>query len=273
MQQCTEHEAIFPPLGKIMGALLVGAFMSSVIYGVTILQAYRYFRVYPRDKRILKALVVTVVALSIHSCYVHLINGFAQPADLLRTIWSISLFPAFSAVVMLPCQRIIVFIAGSLCIGELGFFIASTCQIFMVELLTDTFKATRMLAAGALCGTMADISLTVALIFALRRSRTGFKGTDSKIDIMILYSVNTGLLTGIVNLVFLVFAFCQPNTLLDVAAGFVAVKMYATTLLAALNSRQFITSRKGDGTDTELHLGIASTTIPSLYSEERSADQ
>ena len=64
---------------------------------------------------------------------------------------------------------------------------------FTVQFLTETLRATvmhdrnrrhlncylsvgqRMLAAGALCGTIADILLTVALIVALRQIRTGFE--------------------------------------------------------------------------------------------------
>ncbi|KAI0653746.1 hypothetical protein C8Q70DRAFT_1059060 [Cubamyces menziesii] len=136
---------------------------------------------------------------------------------------------------------------------------------FNVRLLAETLEPTRMLASGALCATLADISLTTALTVALRQSRTGFKGMDSKIDIMILYSVNTGLITGIINLIFVVFAFSKPSTMLEVATGFVAVKMYAMTLLVALNSRQFIASRDGDNIPgTHIVFGSGGSQTPSL---------
>ncbi|KAJ8462463.1 hypothetical protein ONZ51_g10892 [Trametes cubensis] len=61
---------------------------------------------------------------------------------------------------------------------------------------------------------------------------------DSKIHTLIVYAFNTGLLTGLCNLFFVVFAFTIPETLFPVAAGFIGFKMYATTLLAALNMRQ-----------------------------------
>ncbi|KAF4593428.1 hypothetical protein EYR38_009142 [Pleurotus pulmonarius] len=46
-------------------------------------------------------------------------------------------------------------------------------------------------------GVAADLSIAVALVFWLLKSRTGFKRTDSLLNTMMVYAVNTGLLTTI----------------------------------------------------------------------------
>ena len=55
-----------------------------------------------------------------------------------------------------------------------------------------------MNSAGVGIASLADTIMTAALIFSLHRSRTGVKRTDSLINVLILYAINTGLLTGCV---------------------------------------------------------------------------
>ena len=50
-------------------------------------------------------------------------------------------------------------------------------------------------------GAVADVSIAAVLIFFLQRSRTGFKKSETIINRLIIYSVNTGLLTGLVAIV------------------------------------------------------------------------
>ncbi|KAF4594330.1 hypothetical protein EYR40_009133 [Pleurotus pulmonarius] len=53
------------------------------------------------------------------------------------------------------------------------------------------------LYANLASGVAADLSIAVALVFWLLKSRTGFKRTDSLLNTMMVYAVNTGLLTTI----------------------------------------------------------------------------
>ncbi|KAI0655877.1 hypothetical protein C8Q70DRAFT_1016105 [Cubamyces menziesii] len=123
--------------------------------------------------------------------------------------------------------------AGLLLFGELAVYSVATIRLLETSRTSGTAGILWMVATGALLGVTADSLLTIGLIMALHRSRTGFKRTDSRIDILIMYSVNTGLLTGLFNLLIVVFAFTEQNTLMYVTAAFVGLKMYATTLLAA----------------------------------------
>jgi len=52
------------------------------------------------------------------------------------------------------------------------------------------------LALGS--GVIVDALVATALCIALAKSRTGFRRTDSLINILIMYTINTSLITGIV---------------------------------------------------------------------------
>ncbi|KAI0768330.1 hypothetical protein BD413DRAFT_565551 [Trametes elegans] len=85
--------------------------------------------------------------------------------------------------------------------------------------------------------------LTSMLIYVLRRSRTGIKRTDTMLDVLIKYTVSTGVLTGIIDLLTTILAFVEPNNYLYDAFGLPGAHLYTITLLTALNSRQSIAAR------------------------------
>ncbi|KAI0364401.1 hypothetical protein BV20DRAFT_862640 [Pilatotrama ljubarskyi] len=269
-----------PALDNTFGAVLLGTFLGLILYGLNLHQSYRYFRLYPADSRILKGLVVAVMFLetvtsifSMHVCYDYLVTNYFKPEALLHGIWSINLFPVASGIVMLTSQsffarrvwlvgphfRPVVIVASVLCIGELGFFIAATSEAFIIPTFQGFRKFTWLVSTGSTMAVTADVLLTIALIVVLQRSRTGLKRTDSMIDVMITYSVNTG---GLFNLLSLLFAFIRPGDLIYIGFGIPGVKLYATTLLAALNSRQSLASRGfGISCDTS-PFGFAESAAP-----------
>ncbi|KAJ7774445.1 hypothetical protein B0H14DRAFT_3894473 [Mycena olivaceomarginata] len=81
-----------------MGATLIGLFLSTVFYGVTLLQTYQYYNKYIReDSRYLLILVGVLTALdsfaviaNMQSCYFYLISNFANPLAILRIDWSLT---------------------------------------------------------------------------------------------------------------------------------------------------------------------------------------
>ncbi|PIL32235.1 hypothetical protein GSI_05480 [Ganoderma sinense ZZ0214-1] len=256
-----------PALDNTFGAVLLGTFIALILYGITLHQSYRYFRMYPADLPSLKWLVSFVVvletvtsAMSMHVCYHYLVSSYFNPPALLRGMWSIDLFPVISGIVMVSTQsffvrrvyvlgrgyRIFVVFAVFLCFIEMGFFIAATTEAFIIPTFEGFKHVTWLVSTGSTMAVTSDIIITTMLIFALRQSRTGVKRTDSMLDVMIMYSINTGLLTGIFNLLSLLFAFIRPGDLIYIGFGIPGTKMYANTLMAALNSRRSLAA-KGSG--------------------------
>ncbi|OSD00603.1 hypothetical protein PYCCODRAFT_1437192 [Trametes coccinea BRFM310] len=286
---CTHPDTLaslleIPALDNTFGALLLGTFGGLLLFGVTANQAYRYFHMYTADGWVLKGLVTAVVIvetvtaiLSMHVCYYYLVKNYLKPQVLLRGVWSIDVFPLLSGISMAlsqsffarriwlvaPSYKPLVVVAIILCIAEIAFFIAGSVKAFIIPTYAQYEDSQWLVSAGSTMAVTADTLLTAVLIIVLRKSRTGVKRTDSMIDVMIMYSVNTGFLTGVFNLLSMLFSFTQKTNLIWIAFGIIGAKMYGTTLLAALNSRQSLAAH-GRGISNETSpFGVSGISDPS----------
>ncbi|KAI0361299.1 hypothetical protein OH77DRAFT_1417538 [Trametes cingulata] len=124
---------------------------------------------------------------------------------------------------------------------------AATVESFILPTLYDFRQFSWMVSATYGCALACDVTLTGTLIFVLLRSRTGFKTTDNIIEVLILYMVNTGLLTGIISVIAFVFALTLSGNLIYVGFGIVGTKLYANSLLAVLNSRKSLNNKVMEG--------------------------
>jgi len=87
-------------------------------------------------------------------------------------------------------------------------------------------------------GAVIDLLIAVALFYLLHRSRTGFKQTDSVISRLMLFTINTGLLTSICAVLCLVTFVLYPNDLIYVTFFFCLSRLYCNSLFATLNCRR-----------------------------------
>ncbi|KAI0740128.1 hypothetical protein C8Q76DRAFT_790601 [Earliella scabrosa] len=263
-----------PPLGSTFGALLIGTVVGLIQYGWTAHQCYRYFRVYQDDSWRLKGLVASVFILEtfhsvlcIHICYYYLTTNYFNPGALDKGVWSINLLGACTGAVILVSQtfflrrvyligrkvRPLVAFCAVLLIAEFGFALAVTIDTFRHPTLHTTVQAW-MNSTGVGIAALSDTLLTAALIFSLHQSRTGIRRTDGLIDILILYAINTGLLTGIFNILSFIFvsaltpqslflpglcpadralqAIAMPDNLIYAGIDIVATKLYGNSLMA-----------------------------------------
>ncbi|TFY55126.1 hypothetical protein EVJ58_g8443 [Rhodofomes roseus] len=87
---------------------------------------------------------------------------------------------------------------------------------------------------------IADFVITVAQYLYLRRFRTGIRFTDSVVSVLMLYCVNTGLLTSVCALLCLITYATLPDMYVYFAFYFVLSKLYVNSVLANLNARAII---------------------------------
>ncbi|KAL1949737.1 hypothetical protein VTO73DRAFT_8618 [Trametes versicolor] len=254
-------------LEKTYGAYLIGTCLSLVLYGVSLLQFYRYVRLYPTDTAFIRTLVVAVMILEtvqipmlMHSCYWALVTHYFDPLALTQGVWSVQIAPTVSAAITLTAQtffarrvallgfgfKIVVAIA-TLCLAAfLGMAIAVTVVAIQLHNLENFGPNTEWLfGAGLWFATGADLLLAGSIIVALRYSRDtyGPRGVDGRADRFMLYFVNTGLMTGIFNMIPSILATTDPRSFTWAAVSYIATRLYANTLLAVLNSRKLMASR------------------------------
>jgi len=82
-----------------------------------------------------------------------------------------------------------------------------------------------------------DISIAASLVYLLRGSRSGFKQTQSMVNKLIMFSINTGLVTSICAIMAFVSVLAWPDTFLYIALYLLISRLYANSLLATLNAR------------------------------------
>ncbi|KAI0749989.1 hypothetical protein C8Q80DRAFT_1269780 [Daedaleopsis nitida] len=267
------------PLDNSWGAVLIGTYFGIMLYGLTMHQAYRYYRLSPNDSMFIKSVVYSVLAfetfhtvLCMHIGYWYLATNYGNPVELGNGVWSVDMIPLSAASVIMSSQlffvrrvylfgpkyKWVVYVAAFLLVVELALLAAATAEAFIQGTFLRFRHVTWLISAGFGTAAVADIILTTALIITLRSSRTGFRRSDGVIEILILYAVTTGLLTTIFNVLTFLFALIYTDNLIYIGFDIVASKLYATSLLAALNSRHSL-SDKGSGISTVYGANSSST--------------
>jgi len=87
-------------------------------------------------------------------------------------------------------------------------------------------------------GAATDLLIAGTLCTLLNFSRTGFQRSDAIINRLIIFSVNTGLLTSLCALASLISILVAGNTFVYIAFFFCLGRLYTNSLLATLNARK-----------------------------------
>nr|VWP02593.1 Dehydrogenase with different specificities [Ganoderma boninense] len=274
----TSNQPLVPPaiealvadeLPKTFGAWLICASVGCMLFGLTTHQTYRYFRLYPEDGPKLKLLVFALLILdtlhtvtNIHLCYYYLVINYLNPTALGVGVWSLralvmlvshAFFLRRIFLRMRPVgerQIVPVLAIGILMLSELAFAIAVTVMTFVLVSFAAFKSHMWMIWVMLANAVVIDLLVTSCLIFYLWRSRTGFKRTDNLLDVLMVYTINTGLSTSLLTLPAMICAIIMPDNLIWSAIYVIASKMYANSLLAVLNSRRSLIDKGMEGFET-----------------------
>jgi len=245
--------------------------LASVLYGVTLIQTLFYYGTYDQDPLGLKLLVALLCLLdtahlivTTHMVYYHLITMWGNPAvlDPEVTVWSLKAGLFLSAIIALVVQSLLILriwrvskrhwlLTGYLSVLSLISLSASIAYAIRVALHPrDLFsKEWRLVALIALGNALlVDVSVSISLVYLLRRSRTGIESTNAMIHSLVKYIINTGLLTSSAALVHLVLSIFLPASLEFLAFYVVISKLYTNTLMGTLNARKIIRGRGAENT-------------------------
>ncbi|KAI0643753.1 hypothetical protein C8Q79DRAFT_1002351 [Trametes meyenii] len=261
-------------LDSTMGPLLIGVILAAMYY---------YFTRYPRDPWHIK-LLVTVVwttdsihqALISHSVYWYLITEYGNPQALFMLTRSIIievLFNGFTGVFVqiffaariwkLSGGKLYLVIPVAILItGDLHYHtFADLTQIKGLSISINVFAA-----AG-------DVVIATILCTILHFSRTGFSKSNTLINRLMVFAVNTGLLTSICACLSLITILSLPNTFIYITFFFLVGRLYCNSLMATLNARKSL--REASGNDVSVSLRdmqpAASTNLTNIspYSQRR----
>ncbi|KAF9262827.1 hypothetical protein L218DRAFT_928856 [Marasmius fiardii PR-910] len=249
----------FPPIDEIYGAMLIGVFLNCILFGIMVVQAFIYYQTYPTDRKWLKIFVAYLflaetanTACNMYLIYEPVIQRFGKIEALMlfpRMLAAAAILPVLisTPVQMFMAWRIKV-ITGTYLVGlVICFFslisLAGGCMVTanVVILKTfdkkDTFRFNFPGVMWFVASAVADVLITVTLVFTLNRRKTGHSKTTSAINRIIRLTIQTGLVTMVFALLDLLLFTLSSKTAISFVFDFCISKLYTNALLSSLNAR------------------------------------
>ncbi|KAI0656156.1 hypothetical protein C8Q70DRAFT_396668 [Cubamyces menziesii] len=251
------HLLGIPQLGSV-GPIYIGVTLGMMLYGLTLHQAYRYYKHYPEDPWLYPKGLVTIILVmeTLHTIvwmYIGyrymVIEAFNFP-DILNSHWTIPSTFLITSLSVFACQIfyccrvynfgaffykwILIPAVVPMCVAVTFGFVAGVEAFRVVKVLTDLDKISWMVSVAYGLSAGSDIVLSSILIFALLRvrSQSKIRSTKSVLKTLIIYTINTGLLTSIVSFFAFLFAIVNRQTLVYAGISIVGAKLYANSVLA-----------------------------------------
>ncbi|KDQ25671.1 hypothetical protein PLEOSDRAFT_1106583 [Pleurotus ostreatus PC15] len=216
-----------------------------------------------------------------HFVYFYTISNFANPFALLEgtVVWSV-IVRFHHAMISIPLIAPAVNIASTYCrspgwndsemllhttsvavrhnkaatlclllldLTQFALAIVYTIKAFQLGSLVNVYKLRILGIVSLSFGLATDVMIAASLCYFLRHYRTGHSGTDSLVNALSVYAVNTGALTSAVSLSTLLLYWTMPeNNFYFIAVYFSLSKFYAISFMATLNTRKIIRGRGSD---------------------------
>ncbi|KAJ3728146.1 hypothetical protein DFJ43DRAFT_1156715 [Lentinula guzmanii] len=245
-----------PDLNDTYGAMLIGVLFATFLQGILTLQTVTYYDSYPRDPVSTKLIVGTVwcfdtihLVLIAQSVYHYLVNNWGFSPALTVSTWELDLNLTFiglssfdNPTPFFKLSRIWVFSRRNILL--VGFLIALCTTTLVLDILV-TVQITQNRSVtefGRRKGEIIAVFTSGALMllcphyYATISGAVGAASKDSLIDLIVKYTITTGLVTSLLGVFTLVAYFASPNGFIFIAMHFSLGRMYTNALLATLES-------------------------------------
>ncbi|KZS87174.1 hypothetical protein SISNIDRAFT_491318 [Sistotremastrum niveocremeum HHB9708] len=129
--------------------------------------------------------------------------------------------------------------------GDIAFTVKCFQAIYFTQ-LTSTPGNRHLLTACLSASLAADLCITASMCYYLHRSRTGHKKTDTLLSNLIIYSINTGIVTALGDAAVMATFLALPNNVAFFSIFEVTIELYANAVLTSLNTRTELRSKLAD---------------------------
>ncbi|KAJ8088006.1 hypothetical protein PM082_013557 [Marasmius tenuissimus] len=284
----------FPAFNQLLattyGVQLAGLFVSCGLFGVFGLQVFIYYKGRARDPFLLKALPLYLLIVEfLHqflvctAVYKVLINGFGNQlvavGAIIPELFVGTMFQAFcaSGAQMFYTYRIWKFTSGRPGAKQLITHWVIPCitiPLSAVQLAMTLTNCALTLKHGSLqyletiswttyvthaTNAFLDVLFVIAMLTLLHQDQSVFVGTNKMVNRLTVVVINTGLATTVFTLLTIIFLAAKPDTLIYVFFNFMISPLYGNSVLANLNSREFV--RGGHDTFTSQSGGMQMNSV------------
>lgn len=279
------------PLNATLGASFLGNIGASILYGISCIQTFIYYKRSGGDTIVLKSLILLLwildtihLAFVTHAVYSYAILDFGDYLSISKPLWCITSHVTISSlsdliVRGLYCHRIWKLSQRNLwmtiavaSISLLSFASGFAFSIWGFQhpnyFLADAEQLSVFLYLNFVSGVVADSLIAVLLCVLLMRQRTGYSRTNTLLYTLLIYTVNTGVLSSCCALLCLLLYASLPgyDRLSFVAVYFVLPKLLLNSLLATLNARRKLMEKTSRFSVSLDRLAIPSRNIATRHS-------
>ncbi|KAI0746744.1 hypothetical protein C8Q80DRAFT_793006 [Daedaleopsis nitida] len=251
--------AIAQTLDNTLGAAYVGNIFAATLYGLTTLQTYTYYNRSSKDSGLLKSLVAMLwildtlhVVLICHTVYTYAVTHFGSLAALQKPTWSVVAQIVVTGVSdgiirAVFCYRIYILsnqhrllfvvngLASTLMVAN---NFALTVKCFQISVYSDLDKISWLFYFNLSAAVVSDALIAASMCWLLATRSSSFMTVNSTVRTLVLYSVNTGVITTLCTFATLVMYAVAPHTFIFMAIFFALSKLLLNSLLASLNARK-----------------------------------
>ncbi|KAH8105629.1 hypothetical protein DFH11DRAFT_1643011 [Phellopilus nigrolimitatus] len=280
-----------PALDNTMGALFLGVIFAMGLWGAGTVQMYYYYDTYGKDELWIKMVVFSVwifdtvhQGLITHSCYIYLITEYGNPLFLATLEKTLMIMVFFTACICFIVQTFFtmriwrlshksVYLTGAVYIFVLTQLVSTLVYFgtaIHFKLFAELLAIKNLTRSINVVNAIADAAIAASLVFLLHKSRTGFRQSETILNRLILFTVNTGLITGLTAIVCLVMNLVFPTTFLYILFYLMTSRLYMNSLLATLNTRKSI--RRGGLGDSAESTGPADISLGQFRAQQLDTD-
>ncbi|KDR74771.1 hypothetical protein GALMADRAFT_141110 [Galerina marginata CBS 339.88] len=241
-----------------LGALLIGLFVSSCLFGIGTVQTYIYYTQFRNDKMHMKIMVLSMWPCELghcicllHAFYTIVIHKYWQQhcIETIPTsmVVSIALSGVIGTVVQIFFIERVRNVSGRIII-PIACWIASMTRFVLTLVMTrkavtvnlnEFDRHLKWLCVTVLAlGAAVDFFVAVSLSYYLKARRiNGFPVTSLMIDKITAWTIQTGVLTSLAGLCMLVLFVVIPENFIWLAIFMSLSRLFSNSLLALLNGR------------------------------------
>ncbi|KAJ6486544.1 hypothetical protein C8R47DRAFT_1320974 [Mycena vitilis] len=245
------------PMDEILGMLLVGTWIASVLFGVVLVEAHKYFSLFPNDSWMRKGLVLLLLALCVAAMigeygttYYPMVTYWGDVEVLFKIFWTLPLESFANAIsgIVVDCYLIYrfyklskniwatLFLYAVLVVALGGYLI-----VFVLVATRQNIKYQSIETKGAIiysiAQAVADVLIAAGLIWKLRSMKSSFKQTNTFLNRVMVGALRTGSITALCAILILVIFLHNKYSDLSTLFSFQLAPLYTLTLLFNFNLR------------------------------------
>ncbi|KAF9509378.1 hypothetical protein BS47DRAFT_1487959 [Hydnum rufescens UP504] len=240
----------------LVGPIVVGTILNVWLFGVMLVQIQTYVRNPSRDPRWIKMIVAFLFLCStvstVFDCvatYTYSVEKFGHWREIQTATWVLNADPTMTVLITSTVQGFFAWrirrLTGKIWLGILigaGAFAQFLCGLGtsigygMVQQIVDFQRVKAIIITWLVLAPVTDTMISVALVWYLKRQRTGFAFTDDIVSKITRLTIQTGAITALWSALDLAIFLAYPNNLYLIL-NMPLSPLYVNCFMSSLNAR------------------------------------